>query len=131
MMTEKIDFKLLVNQTAAHNKQYKLWHKSAAKENPLPHPGPALTLRATLLCMVLAHARGKLHCRTVWGKDQGRRVELNSLADQRKFVETWMRAGWRPTLSEAEQKIATKLLDWGDIGRHVKDEPVAISATGA
>jgi hypothetical protein len=131
MKEEKIVFKQATNEVATQNRRWKLWHKSAAKPDPLPYPGPANALRATLLCMVLAHARGKLHCRTVWGKEPSRRVELNSLEDQRKFVEARMGEGYRPPLSEEERKIAKKLLDWGDIGRHVKDEPVAVDpATG-
>jgi len=118
MKEEKNQFKTLNNEQAAQNKRWKLWHKSAAKPDPLPYPGLGNKLRATIFCMVLAHARGKLHCRTVWGKEPGRRVELNSLEDQRKFVEARMGEGWKPPLSEEERKIATKLLDWGDIGRH-------------
>ena len=135
MKEEKNTIKVAVNEIAAQNKRWKLWHKSAAKPDPLPFPGLANKLRATLLCMILAHSRGKLHCRTVWGRES-RRIELSSLEDQRKFVEEYIAKGWRPPLDAEEVKIAKKLLDWGDIGRHIKEaqvqaEPVAISADGS
>lgn len=127
MKEEKNTIKTANNEQAAQNKRWKLWHKSAAKENPLPYPGLGNKLRATIFCMILAHARGKLHCKTVWGKEPSRRVELNSLEDQRKFVEARMGEGWKPPLSEEERKIAKKLLDWGDIGRHA---PRAVEGEG-
>ena len=135
-MKEEISkFKNAVNETAAAIKTWKVWERRAPALKTDPFPGMGNKLRATLLCMILAHSRGKLHCRTVWGRES-RRVELSSMADQRKFIEEHIAKGWRPPLDAEEAKIAKKLLDWGDIGRHIKEtqvqaEPVPISADGS
>lgn len=130
MREETQTFKTKINETATELKRWKVWERRPPAEKTDPFPGSGNKLRATLLCMILAHSRGRLHCRTVWGREPGRRVELTSLADQRKFIEIKMSYGWKPSLSEAEQKIAKQLLDWGDIGRLARPEAVIPVAVG-
>jgi hypothetical protein len=85
-------------------------------------------LRATLLCMILAHSRGRLHCK-IMGRGADR-VEMTP-ALQRKYVERAIadeeryermraqyecRSTWPdPNLTEAERALAKELID--DFGR--------------
>ncbi len=82
-------------------------------------------LEATLLCMILAHSRRRIHCKTVWSKQTGRGVVISSLTDQRKFVEKWIEAEREATWRFPETRWtwamsgeAEALLDWGDVGYH-------------
>lgn len=120
--TQKI--KEATNEVAAQNKRFKLWDRRPPAEKTDPFPGLGNKIRATILCMVLAHARGKIHCRKMGNLSHGapsyieRRCEIKTLEEQRAFVQAWLDDKWRPPLTKEEGEIAKKLLDWGDIGRH-------------
>jgi hypothetical protein len=122
-------FKNAVNDEAKKIHDWKKWDRRNPALKIEPHPPYGNDLRATLLCMVLSHLHGKLHCRTVWGRDLSRRIELNSLADQRKFVETQLSKRWSP-LSTEEGAVAKTLLQWGD-ERYEEIEQVGVRPDGA
>ncbi len=118
-MKEEISkFKIAVNEEAVLRRAWKKWERRAPELKTDPQPRCGTSVLPTLLCMSLAHSRGKLHCRSMWGRGpECYRVKLETLADQRKFIEKWI------SVLPFPADDVRKLLDWGDIGRHQRPEP--------
>jgi hypothetical protein len=116
-------FKRMVVDEGARLKKYKLWDRRRPELKVDPRPEFGNKLRATILCMVLAHSRGRLHCRTVWGRD-ARREELTSLDDQRGFIlknlSSRVAPTWERPFSEEEGEQIETFLN----GVHVWEEEV-------
>jgi hypothetical protein len=107
----------MINALSGQIHTYKKWDRRAPalKVDPAPYPSweaNLLSLRASVLSMILAHTRGNLHCRVMWGKDMARRVEFSALKDQSKFVrECLTKSSWRPLFSKEETAQLLALLD--------------------
>jgi hypothetical protein len=101
----------MINDTSDKIHLWKKWDQRNPTLKTDPMPPFADPLRATLICMVLAHSRSKLHCRVVWGKDIARRVEFSSLQEQEKWVRAQLEAKrWKPLFSEEEKALLLMLL---------------------
>jgi hypothetical protein len=62
-----------IHTTADEIRRLKRWLRLVPDERPAPpdtqFPLPALKWRATLLCTIMAHSRGRLHARSTAGLD--------------------------------------------------------------
>ena len=107
-----------IHITADEIRRLKRWWRSGPDERPEPpatrFPLHPLKQRATLLCMVMANSRGRIHLRSAGGVDEqdvaiaAALDEMDRMRYQTPLFEAGLRDAARAILARRRQAVATR-----------------------